>query len=122
MAGRRTRWPDPPGDAENSRTEKPSEEGHFRSSRVYADRAALASQTAAAAQNGPVEPERVPLLVLIGAVIGLVAFAAAIVEERKTGPLAADKVVVIEREDDEGPIADQPERGRSSKARRCSRR
>src|ERR1700677_4617707 len=48
--------------------------------------------------------------VLIGAVIGLVAFAAAIVEERKTGPLAADKVVLIEREDDEGPIADQLER------------
>ena len=48
--------------------------------------------------------------VLIGAVIGLVAFAAAIVEERKAGPLAADKVVLIEREDDDGPIADQLER------------
>ena len=47
---------------------------------------------------------------LIGAFIGLVAFAAAIVEERKAGPLAADKVVLIEREDDGGPIADQLER------------
>jgi UPF0755 protein len=49
--------------------------------------------------------------VLIGAFIGLVAFAAALVEERKAGPLTADKVLLIEREDDGGPIADQLERG-----------
>jgi UPF0755 protein len=47
---------------------------------------------------------------LIGAVIGVVAFAAALVEERKAGPLASDKILLIEREDDGGPIADQLER------------
>jgi UPF0755 protein len=50
--------------------------------------------------------------VLIGAVIGMVAFAAALVEERKAGPLTEDKVLLIEREDDGGPIAGQLERGR----------
>ena len=34
----------------------------------------------------------------------------AVIEARKPGPLAADKVVVIEREDDGGPIGDQLER------------
>jgi UPF0755 protein len=48
--------------------------------------------------------------VLIGAVIGLVGFAAALVEIRKAGPLEQDKVVVLEREDDGGPISDQLER------------
>ena len=45
--------------------------------------------------------------------IGLVGVAVvvwALVESRKPGPLAADKIVVIEREDDAGPIGDQLER------------
>src|ERR1700721_744588 len=37
---------------------------------------------------------------LIGAVVGVVAFAGALREARKPGPLAADKVVVILREDE----------------------
>jgi len=48
--------------------------------------------------------------VLIGAVIGLGGFFAAYVEARKPGPLAADKVVVISREDDDGSIGEQLER------------
>ena len=47
---------------------------------------------------------------LIGAVIGLGGFFAAYVEARKPGPLAADKVVVISREDDDGSIGEQLER------------
>src|SRR3984957_12524782 len=101
---------DPPGDAENSRTEKPSRRG------IFGRRASTPIELRSPPK--PRRPRRTGLsslsaflsFVLIGAVIGLVAFAAAIVEERKTGPLAADKVVVIEREDDEGPIADQLER------------
>ena len=101
---------DPPGDAENSRTEKPSRRG------IFGRRASTPIELRSPPK--PRRPRRTGLsslsaflsFVLIGAVIGLVALAAAIVEERKTGPLAADKVVVIEREDDEGPIADQLER------------
>src|SRR5271169_6656978 len=37
--------------------------------------------------------------VLIGAVIGLVAFGAALVEARRPGPLIAEKTVLITRED-----------------------
>jgi UPF0755 protein len=48
--------------------------------------------------------------VLIGAGIGLAGFGAALVESRKAGPLTADTVVVIAREDDGGPIAEQLER------------
>ncbi len=48
--------------------------------------------------------------VLIGAVIGIVAFGAALVEIRKAGPLMADKTVILAREDDGGPIAEQLER------------
>ncbi|MBV8664791.1 MAG: aminodeoxychorismate lyase, partial [Hyphomicrobiales bacterium] len=44
---------------------------------------------------------------LIGALAGLGLFAWAMLEVRKPGPLTADKVVVIAREDDGGPIADQ---------------
>ena len=101
---------DPSGDAENSRTEKPSRGG------IFGRRASTPIELRSPPK--PRRPRRTGLsslsaflsFVLIGAVIGLVAFAAAIVEERKTGPLAADKVVLIEREDDEGPIADQLER------------
>src|SRR5277367_6022933 len=100
---------DPSGDAENSRTEKPSRRG------IFGRRASTPIELRSPPK--PRRPRRTGLsslsaflsFVLIGAVIGLVAFAAAIVEERKAGPLAADKVVLIEREDDEGPIADQLE-------------
>jgi UPF0755 protein len=47
---------------------------------------------------------------LIGALAGLAIFAWAMIEARKPGPLTADKIVVIAREDDGGPIADQLER------------
>ena len=47
---------------------------------------------------------------LIGALTGLALLAWAMIEVRKPGPLAADKTVVIAREDDGGPIADQLER------------
>lgn len=48
--------------------------------------------------------------VLIGAIIAIGAFGYVLVAERKAGPLTADKVVAITREDDGGPIADQLER------------
>ena len=98
------------GDAKNSQRENPA-------------RVSLFGRRAAAPTEPPSAPKpkrrrRAGLsglsaflsFVLIGAFIGLVAFAAALVEERKTGPLTADKVVLIEREDDGGPIADQLER------------
>jgi UPF0755 protein len=47
--------------------------------------------------------------VLLGALVGFALFASAMIEARRPGPLAADKVVVIEREDDGGPIGDQLE-------------
>ena len=47
---------------------------------------------------------------LIGALTGLALLAWAMIEVRKPGPLTADKTVVIAREDDGGPIADQLER------------
>ena len=99
----------PPGDAENSRTEKPAWGG------IFGRRASTPMELRSPPK--PRRPRRTGLsslsaflsFVLIGAVIGLVGFAAALVEERKTGPLAADKVVLIERDDDGGPIADQLE-------------
>ena len=48
--------------------------------------------------------------VLVGVFIGLAVFVVALVEVRKAGPLAQDKVVEITREDDGGPIAEQLER------------
>ncbi len=47
---------------------------------------------------------------LFGALTGFALFAWAMLEARKAGPLAADKIVVIAREDDGGPIGDQLER------------
>jgi UPF0755 protein len=47
---------------------------------------------------------------LLGAVAGFALFGWAAAEARKPGPLAADKVVIIAREDDGGPIGDQLER------------
>jgi len=47
---------------------------------------------------------------LIGALTGLALFAWAMIEARKPGPLETDKVVVITREEDGGPIGDQLER------------
>jgi len=48
--------------------------------------------------------------VLVVAMLGVAVVVWAMIEARKPGPLAADKVVVIEREDDAGPIGDQLER------------
>ncbi len=47
---------------------------------------------------------------LLGALTGFALLAWAMIEARKPGPLAADKIVVITREDDGGPIGDQLER------------
>jgi UPF0755 protein len=47
---------------------------------------------------------------LLGALAGFALFSWAVTEARKPGPLAADKIVVIDREDDGGPIGDQLER------------
>ncbi|MGD0764098.1 MAG: endolytic transglycosylase MltG [Roseiarcus sp.] len=47
---------------------------------------------------------------LLGAAAGFALFGWAAAEARKPGPLAADKIVVIAREDDGGPIGDQLER------------
>ena len=48
--------------------------------------------------------------VLLGALGGFALFAWAMIDVRRPGPLAADKVVVIAREDDGGPIGEQLER------------
>jgi UPF0755 protein len=48
--------------------------------------------------------------VLIGVLIGLGAFVAALLEINRPGPLEADKVVILTREDDGGPIGEQLER------------
>ncbi len=48
--------------------------------------------------------------VLVGAIIGLGGFTAALLEINRAGPLAEDKVVLLTREDDGGPIGDQLER------------
>src|SRR5271165_562537 len=48
--------------------------------------------------------------VLIGALVAVGAIAWLMMESRKPGPLAADKIVNIVREDDGGSIADQLER------------
>ncbi|MGO4872654.1 MAG: endolytic transglycosylase MltG [Roseiarcus sp.] len=47
--------------------------------------------------------------VLIGALAGFALFVWGMIEARRPGPLAADKVVIIAREDDGGPIGDQLE-------------
>ncbi len=48
-------------------------------------------------------------LVLVGVFVGLAGFVAVLLAETRAGPLAEDKTVVITREDDDGPIADQLE-------------
>jgi peptidoglycan lytic transglycosylase G len=48
--------------------------------------------------------------VLIAAIGGIGGFTFAMIEARRPGPLAADKVVVVAREDDGGAISDQLER------------
>ena len=48
--------------------------------------------------------------VLVGALLALSAVAWLMMEARKPGPLVADKIVNIVREDDGGSIADQLER------------
>jgi UPF0755 protein len=49
-------------------------------------------------------------LVLVGAVVAMAGFIAVLLAERRPGPLAENKVVVLTREDDDGPIADQLEK------------
>jgi UPF0755 protein len=49
-------------------------------------------------------------LVLVGAVVGLGGFIAVLLAETRAGPLAEEKVVVLTREDDDGPLADQLEK------------
>ncbi len=48
--------------------------------------------------------------VLVGVFVGLAGFVGVLVAERKTGPLTEDKTVLLTREDDDGPIADQLEK------------
>jgi len=48
--------------------------------------------------------------VLVLGLLGVAVLVWSVIESRKPGPLAADKVVVIEREDDSGTIGDQLER------------
>jgi UPF0755 protein len=81
---------------------------------------ALQPQAAPPPPEPPRKPRREGLsrisgflsFILIGAVVGVVAFAGALREAKKPGPLAADKVVVISRDDEaEGAsIADQLEK------------
>jgi UPF0755 protein len=49
-------------------------------------------------------------LLLVGACVGVAGLLAAALAERRAGPLTEDKVVVLTREDDDGPIADQLEK------------
>ena len=45
--------------------------------------------------------------VLVGVFVGLGGFVAVLLAERRVGPLAEEKTIVLTREDDDGPIADQ---------------
>jgi UPF0755 protein len=75
-----------------------------------------------AGKSAPSKPPRRPRRLGLSGLSGLLTFVLAlgligvgvlvwsVVESRKPGPLAADKIVVIEREDDAGPIGDQLER------------
>ncbi len=49
-------------------------------------------------------------LLLVGACVGVAGILAAALAERRAGPLTEDKVVVLTREDDDGPLADQLEK------------
>jgi UPF0755 protein len=49
-------------------------------------------------------------LILVGAFVGMAGFVTLLLAERRAGPLVEDKTVVLTREDDDGPIADQLER------------
>ncbi len=73
-------------------------------------------------KSAPSKPPRRPRRLGLSGLSGLLTFVLAlgllgvavlvwsVVESRKPGPLAADKIVVIEREDDSGTIGDQLER------------
>jgi UPF0755 protein len=98
------------GDAKNSQRENPTRVS------LFGRRGPTPAEPSSAPKRRPRRTGLSSLsaflsFVLIGAIIGLVGFAAALVEERKAGPLTDDKVLLIEREDDGGPIADQLERG-----------
>jgi UPF0755 protein len=99
------------GDAKNSQRDSPARVGLFGRRTATPTEPPSAPKPKRRRRTGLSSLSAFLSFVLIGAFIGLVAFAAALVEERKTGPLTADKVLVIEREDDGGPIADQLERG-----------
>jgi UPF0755 protein len=47
---------------------------------------------------------------LVGVVVGIGGFVAVLVAERRAGPLEQEKTVVLTREDDDGPLADQLEK------------
>ena len=49
-------------------------------------------------------------LVLVGALVGMAGFVTVLLAERRAGPLAEDKTVILGREDDDGAISDQLER------------
>ena len=49
-------------------------------------------------------------LVLVGICVAIAGFVAILLAERRAGPLAEEKVVVLTREDDDGPLADQLEK------------
>ena len=48
--------------------------------------------------------------VLVGICVAVAGFVAILLAERRAGPLGEDKVVVLTREDDDGPLADQLEK------------
>ena len=49
-------------------------------------------------------------LVLVGALVGMAGFVTVLLAERRPGPLAQDKTVILGREDDDGAISDQLEK------------
>ena len=122
----------PPGELRRARMSDASNQGDdaknqgadAKAGRASASsaRARARARAAGPAQPAPPAPPRRPRrsglsglsgflsFVLIGALAGFALFAWAMIEARKPGPLAADKVVIIAREDDGGPIGDQLER------------
>ena len=87
-----------------------------------AARASLLSRAPKPSPPPPREPSKRPRrsglsglsallsFVLVGVFVGLGGFVALLLAERRGGPLEQEKVVVLTREDDDGPIADQLEK------------